>query len=126
MIPINLKAKYGKRYKIKRDEGATQEVKGRADPWYWQIPCPRGHIYPISDTHMGFWCDGTVTKGHLRRAKVTMTLDGDTEAVFKFTPDQFETVAKIVKPLKKRQVSAEQREAFKKRMETYRKNLRNA
>ncbi len=37
---MNLKARYGKSYRIAREEGAEPN-----DPAGWIIPCKRGHIY---------------------------------------------------------------------------------
>jgi len=102
--PLNLKDLYGNRYKVTLDESSTCPGESKRDPWYFRIPCKYGHIYPISDKYLGFWCDSGVIKARMVREapEIELVQDGDGEGVFRFTVEQFEIVAEYTHPFKKR------------------------
>ena len=112
MVPvqeaINLKEMFGDRYRITLDEAASPES---SDPWYFQIPCQFGHICPHSSELLSFFCTGPVMLRRLRREhpELECTLC-DGEAIFFFTPDQFDIVAEYAKPKQKRRISEEERQ----------------
>lgn len=121
MIPINLRELYGKRCKIGLDEAAQYESGGRNDPWLFQIPCKFGHIYPISDKFLGFWCEGIRVRARLRREhpEIEEIQEGDLESVFQFTRDQFDIVAEYAKPRRRRRLSEKQRKIQIERLKGY-------
>ena len=122
--PIDIKRDYGDRYKVTLDEAARHEVNGRNNPWYYQIPCKVGNIYPYSSKLLAFYCEGTGIKARLLREQKNIKLiqDGDIEGVFLFTPDQFDIIAQYAKPRKRRRLSPEQRERL---IEAGKGNLKN-
>ena len=101
--PLDLNL-YGDRYKIAIDESAFCKDESKRDPWYFQIPCKYGHIYPISDKHLGFWCDSGGIKARIIREVPGCELiqDGKGEGVFRFTPGQFDSISEYAHPIKKR------------------------
>jgi len=107
MSCINLKNSFGLKYKITLDISAIHEVGGRSDPWYFQIPCKFGHIYPYSDTMLAFYCMGYKIKHKIIRElpEIEIIQDGDVEAVFIFPLSQFEKIAKYARPKKRRRLS---------------------
>jgi len=114
--PLNLKDLYGERYKITLDESAFCEKESKRDLWYFQIPCKYGHIYSISDMYLGFWCDSGVIKARMVREapEIELVQDSDDEGVFRFTPEQFEIVAKYARPRRRRRLSKEHKEKLTK------------
>lgn len=119
MKPINVKALYGDKFKIGLDDAMDAHTP---DPWYYQILCQYGHIYPISDKRLGFFCESGNIKERLKREhpEIDIPQDGDGEGVFAFMLDQFEIVAKYAKPLKKRKLSPEQKEKCVNNLRAYR------
>jgi len=114
-MPIDLKALFGRRYKITLDEAAGHEPGGKNDPWYCLIPCERGHIYPFSDRLLAYCCCGTKIRARLRRDYPELEVrqwSDDGEAVFLFTPDALEIIAEYAKPKRRRRLSSKQREQF--------------
>jgi len=110
--PINLQNLYGKRFKIVIDESAFQPGERKDDPWYYQIPCKIGHIYPYSDKMLGFYCESGNIRNRLHREHPEIEVvnwSDDGEAIFLFTPDQFNIVAEYAKPKRKRRLSQEHR-----------------
>ena len=108
---IDLKKMYGKRFKISLDDAAQYEVNGRNDPWMFMIPCKYGHIYPISDEYLGFYCESKNIKTRICREQpdIELVQDADVEGVFKFPPQKMEVIAKYARPKRKRQVSEKER-----------------
>ena len=111
---INLMDRFGSKYKIGWDE--CYDPKGRPkeklDPWYMTIPCERGTIYPHGDTKLGVMVDyRPITAKRLVESGVCeLNQDGDHEKTFLFDISDFSIVAEIVKPRRKRRLTAEQRE----------------
>jgi len=116
LTPLDLKQLYGNRYKITIDESALCEKETKRDPWYFQIPCKYGHIYPISDKYLGFWCDSGVIKARVEREapEIELVQDSESEGVFRFAPGQFEIVAKYARPRRRRRLSKEHKEKLTK------------
>ncbi len=109
--PLNLKELYTGRYRFVLDESALHEKGGRRNPWYFQIPCMYGHIYPHSDKLLGFCCESGRIIAKLRNdhPELPIPQDGDGAAIFLFTLDQFDVVAEYAKPRKKRRISEAQK-----------------
>ncbi len=103
--PINLKEQYGSEYETSLDCACEAYPELSDDPWYFQIPCKYGHIYPHSSDKMGYYCEGGKIRAKLKKEHPELDIAQwaeDVEAVFLFTPDQFEIIALFAQPLKKR------------------------
>ena len=115
--PIDLRQLYGEYFRIQLDEAAECEPGGRNNPWYYQIPCKFGHIYPVSDKLLGFWCESGTIRGRLHREHPEIDVTNwsdDGEAIFLFTPNQMDIIAKYARPKKKRKLSEEHRQKLAK------------
>ena len=127
---IDLLTLFGDEYRIGWDE--AYDPKGRpkenCDPWYMTVPCERGTIYPHGDSKLGVMVDyRPITAKRLVESGVCeLYQDGDQEKTFLFDVSDFDTVAKIVKPKRKRRLTAEQREKNVERLKKYRFDSRTS
>ena len=121
--PIDLKEVYGDKFKITIDESASHDGESKKDPWNFQIPCKFGHIYPISNKLLGFFCESSKIATKIKRnlSKITIAQEGDFEAVFAFTPIQFDSIAQYAQPRKRRRYSDEYRKELTERLSRARK-----
>ena len=114
---INLLCRFGKRYKITWDPCFNPKGKHREslDPWMMQIPCQRGTIYPPGGTLLAVEVDGRpITANKLFNIDCCQLYqDGDHEKTFLFDVADFETVAEIMKPRRKRQLSDVERQKLR-------------
>lgn len=122
--PINLKERFGKRYRIAFD-GAydpRNRPKDKLDPWAMEIPCERGTIYPHGGNDLAVMVDyRPVTARKLATIPgVALVQDGNHEKTFVFDVGLFAAVAEIVKPRRKRQITEDQRQASIDRLKAYR------
>ena|SRR5437870_9610312 len=115
MTPINLQRQFGDKYRISYDP--CYDVKGtrRAtrDPWMMQIPCRRGvTIFPHSDTLLAVELDrhNGLAKRIASLPGVQVHQDGEQEKTILFPVCDFDTVAAIVQPKKRRILTEEQKE----------------
>lgn len=111
--PINLREHYGELYRIVKDESAYCEEGGRKEPWYFQIPCVFGHLYPFSHSLIAFYCASRIIRNRFHKEHPTIDVRqwaDDGESVFLFEPEQFDLVAEYAKPKRKRRVSDDQRQ----------------
>ncbi len=119
--PINLKARFGSRYRITFDPAYDAKGKHLLDPWMMQLSGRYGTIYPHSADLLAVECDY-----HPQAAKKLAALalrciqDGTGEKTFVFPVEQFEDVAAIVQPKRKRTLSPEQRAERVQRLAAYR------
>lgn len=111
---IDLLTMFGAKYKIGWDE--CYDHKGRPkenlDPWYMTIPCERGIITPYGDTRLSLLVDSRpITANRLVESGICQLVqDGDHEKTFLFDVSDFDQIAAIVNPRKRRQVSEEERQ----------------
>ena len=110
---LNLMDHYGAKYKIGWDE--CYDPKGRPkeklDPWYMMVLCQRGVIYPWGGDLLAAEVVGRrPTVKRLAALGLKQIQDGD-ESAFVFDVGQFDDVAAIVKPRRRRKVSDAQRES---------------
>jgi hypothetical protein len=107
---INLQKLCGDRYRIGHDD-AAQTWGERADPWVMTVPCQRGVIYPYGGDHLAVEVDyhPAAAKQLAALPSVRCVQDGDQEKTYTFPAAILEAVAAIVKPRKRKQVSAEER-----------------
>jgi len=111
MKPLNLKELYGERYHITLDESAYHEKGGVDDPWYFQVDCHRGFIYPYSDKLLAYYCNGPKVRVRLRAEHPEFECiqwAEDYEAVFLFEPYDMKIIRPYAKPKKKRKITKEQ------------------
>ncbi len=111
---VNLKETFGKRFKIAWDESYYAERGASArsdDPWLQIIPCQHGHIYPYGGEMLvaSTARHGRVAKSLVQLDCTTLYRDGDDGVDLLFHVDDFGTVAKLMKPRRRRKLSAEHR-----------------
>jgi hypothetical protein len=104
---INLRERFGERYRIGFDEAA----EGKNDPWEMTILGRFGTIYPHGGDYLAVEIDR-----HPRIAKqvaaipgVVLHQDGDDEKTFVFPVSLFDQVAAIVEPKRIKQLTGEQK-----------------
>jgi hypothetical protein len=127
---VNLIDRFGDKYKIGWD--SCYNPKGRPKeklaPWYMTVPCERGTIYPHGDLKLGVMVDyRPITANLLAESGVCeLYQDCDREKTFLFDVADFDTVAEIVKPRRKRRLTPEQREKNVERLKKYRFDSRTS
>ena len=107
---IDLLERFGEKFKIVKDESYHAEYGPNAwthDPWYLQIRCRLGHIFPHGGSTLAVSLDG-----HPKIAKRLAALDccqvyqhAEDGMTLLFDVADFKTVAKIVKPHRRAQLS---------------------
>ena len=113
----DLSENFGARYRITLDEAAFCEPGGKENPWYFQIPCKYGHIYPCSDKLLAFFCESGGIRRRLRDDHPELEVrqwSEVSEAVFLFKPEQLDLVAQYAKPRRKRRLSPAHRKKLSK------------
>ena len=120
---VDLWRAFGGVYRVGSDpaEEATHLPPGRRDPWLLVIPCRRGEIFPWGGTLLAVSVDGRpVTARKLAQCGVCeLVQDGDAEKTFTFDVTDFEAVAEIVLPRRRRRLTDEQRHAVRERLRGY-------
>lgn len=106
---IDFRLAFGKKYRMTLDPSSETKRKTSADAWMLQIPCRTGVIYPFGGTKLAIELDN-----HSRTAKrlakcCKLHQDGDKEKTFLFDLADFDAVAAIVHPKRRRRLSEEER-----------------
>ena len=113
----NLMERFGDRFKIGFDPAydPKHRPKDKLAPWYLVIPCQRDEIYPHGgDTLIAEVEDRPITRNRLTSLDCTSVhQEGDHFAAFRFHVDDFDAVAEIVLPRKRRQVSEAEKERLR-------------
>jgi hypothetical protein len=112
---IDLKKQFGSCYRIKFEEGYVAErgQKGRSyDPWLVILLCQHGHIYPHGRGLLGASTNyrGSIAKRLSALPCVRVIQDGDDGINVVFRLEDFHAVADLLKPKRRRQLSAEHRQ----------------
>ena len=112
-MACNLKTRFGKQYRINFDDAADAHGRPRdkIDSYLQQIPCGFGTVFPFGGNYLAVDIDHHNVLAN-RVAKLPgcqMIQDGDFEKTIRFHVDQFEAVAEIVKPYRKRRVSEKEK-----------------
>lgn len=115
--PINLKKRFGQRYKIEYEPAYYAEYGPRArtdDPWLQVIPCHYGEIFP--------WGEDLLAASTFRRGSIANRLaglnccqirqDGCDGVTVTFHIDDFHEVAQLIKPRSRRRLTLEARRAL--------------
>jgi hypothetical protein len=113
VTPIDLKARFGKRYRITLDPAHAAEYgegSRKDDPWLITIHCRYGHIYPYGGELLGASTErrGPVARRLADLSCVRVVQDGDDGVNVVFHVDDFNTVARNLKPRRRRQLTPEQ------------------
>ena len=121
---VNLKELFGDRFKIDVDESyyaERPEFRREEEPWLTHVVCQHGHI--------GVWGDDLLVASTRTPGPVATKLkalpfaqtaqDGSDGVNVVFPVEHFEEVAEIMKPRKRRRLSAEQRAANIERLAKY-------
>ncbi len=115
---VNLKDRFGRRFKVEYEESYYDERTKHTleDPWLMIVPCRYGHIFPHGGSLLAASVDGHPNvAGVLRRLRCCQVhQDGDFgELTVVFDVADFDKVAAIMKPRRRRQVSEEERERLR-------------
>jgi hypothetical protein len=117
---VNLLEMFGDRFRITWDPAYDAKGKHRAtiDVWYAQIPCRFGTIYPYGDTILAVEVDyhRHIAKRLADLPGLKLHHNGDHEKTFLFDVADFEKVAEIVQPRRRRQLTEEQRAVLVERL----------
>lgn len=121
---VNLRERFGHTYRITYDPAysARHVPRDKLDPWMMIIPCRAGEIWPHSGTTLAVELEGRrgVTVRRLLEIGVCrLYRDADDGATLLFDVADFATVAAIIKPRRRRQVSEANRRAARERMLAY-------
>jgi hypothetical protein len=122
---IDLKLHFGGRLRVIHDDSylADHGKHGRVcDPWLQLIPCRNGHIYPHGGVLLGA---STNNRGPIARALaalpgVLVVQDGNDGINVVFPVVEFEAVAAILKPRRRRILSPERAAELTERLRRYR------
>ena len=121
---INLHERFGSKYRITFDEAydPSHRPGDKLDPWYMEIPCRRGTVYPQGGNRLAVMVDGYrgLVKQMRQLPYLEIVQDGQSEATFVFDVADFDKVAELVKPWRKPRMSDEQRLAAADRLREFR------
>ena len=122
---IDLKKRFGKLYRVVYEESYQAEHEPGAwvnEPWLKVILCQAGgHIYPWGGERLAAYRPrGPVAQRLKSLPGVQVWTDGDDGVTVLFDVEQFDAVAALMQPRRRRQVSPEQREAAARRFAEYR------
>ena len=111
---IDLRETYGDRFKVESERAVPSErteFRSEEAPWLMVIPCQLGQIYPYGGSLLSAHTDHRCSRNRL------MALDcceiyqlGDTEVTVNFNVRDFDRVAELLKPKKRRRLSPEHRQ----------------
>ena len=112
---IDLKCHFGDHYRVEYEESYIADRGSRArteDPWLMIILCQHGHIYSHGDNLLGVSTNrqGPITEKTRNLPCTTVVQDSDEGINATFHLNDFDQVAKIVKPRRRRRLSPEQRQ----------------
>jgi len=121
---VNLKERFGRRYRVVYEESYHAERGQHAhtdDPWLQIIPCRLGHIFPWGGSTLAA---STNTRGPTARKLAaldftTVAQDGDDGLTVIFPVEHFAKVAKILRPHCRRRLTAAQKAAAIERLAKY-------
>lgn len=119
---LNLKELYGQEYRIDHDD-SVEKYQKKIEPEYYMIEGTHGHIYPYSNKYLAVWVNGKRRISDVKKWEgLSITQEGDDEAIFIFLPDMFEQVAKKIRAYKRPRVSDEERQLRSERLRNYWRN----
>ncbi len=107
---IDLAERYGRRYRIRHEEQAA-EWPPADRPWLARIACRYGHVGVQGGERLHAFTDRPVIGRRLRALPFLDHAQGDQEVRVVFHVDHLAEVLAILRPYRRRQLSAEQRAA---------------
>ena len=114
MDRINLQEQSSTRYRVALDAAYNPKhvPRDKLNPCMMQMPCQRGVVYPHGGGLLAVEVEGRrVTANRLRQLDCTTTFqEGDSFLAVTFHAADFDKVAAIVKPKRRRQVSDAERQ----------------
>lgn len=115
---VNLKERFGQRYRVRYEESYRAQYGPRAftvDPWLQIIPCQHGHVLPHGGDMLAASTDrrGPIARRLIALPEATIHQDGDDGVTVLFQVDQFDAVAEVMKPRRRRIVSEAERERLR-------------
>jgi hypothetical protein len=115
---INLRERFGKRYKVTYEESYQAQHGPRAwvdDPWLMIIPCRHGHIFPWGGDKLTASTDrrGGIAKSLMGLPGVAVHQDGSDGVTAVFPVERFDAVAALLIPRRRRVVSEAERERLR-------------
>ena len=118
---VDLKEKFGDKYRITKDESHGAEYGKNAwthDRWLLQIRCRVGHLYPHGASTLAVSLDGhpVIAKRLARMKCCRVHQSGDDGTTLLFDLADFQQVAEIVKPHRLPRLSESQRADQRERM----------
>jgi hypothetical protein len=120
----NLKSLYGRRYRVAYEESYYAEYGPDArteEPWLMIIPCKYGTICPWDETRLAACTDraGRIAARLRAMTSIEIVQEGDDGVNAAFTPDQFDAVAEIMRPKRRRYLTPQQRADAVERLRRY-------
>ena len=121
---VNLKERFGRKYRVTYEESHYAQYGPRAqtdDPWLQIIPCRRGHIFPHGDNILAASTNNRGPTAHKLAALdfTTISQDADDGVTLLFPVEKFPEVAKLMHPKRRRQLTEKQRLAAAERLAKY-------
>jgi len=122
-ICVDLRERFGDRLKVEYEEGHRAEYGPRArtdDPWLQVVPSRNGDIYPHGGDELAAYCERPGIGKRLAALDcVRVHQHGDREITVVFDVADFDRVAAVLKPRKRRRLSPEQRAASAERLKRF-------
>jgi len=120
---INLKERFGDRFKVDYEESyyAERSIRSVEDPWLMILLCQRGHICPWGGSTLAACTKGAGSAAKRLKALpfVEVAQDGRDGTNVLFDVRDFDAVAKIMHPRRRRRLSEEQKRQSAKRLRKY-------
>ncbi len=118
---IDLRQRFGKEYRIGRDPTYyvdTGPHANRSSPWLLTIPCRHGHISPHGGTTLAASTDrrGAIARRLMLLSCCEVYQDGTDGVTVLFDLADFDEVAAIMQPRRRRRLSEAQRQACTERL----------
>ena len=110
---VNLMERFGEQYKITFDPAYDPKHRPREllDPWMMTVACRPGVIYPYGGTELAIEVDGhRFVRAALSKLPCCREHQrGDDCGSFIFDVEDFDSVAEVVKPKRRKQISEAER-----------------
>jgi hypothetical protein len=121
---VDLREQFGDRFQITMEESYHAQYGENArtgDFWYMTIRCQHGEIIPWGDDYLAACTDrrGAIAKKLGQLPCTTVVQDGSDGTSVLFHVRDFEPVAELMKPRRRRRLSPEQRRAAIERLRSH-------
>lgn len=111
---VDLAERFGRRFRVEYEESYAAQYGRDArvyDPWLQIIPCRAGQIYPWGESTLAASTDkaGPIARKLAALPGTTLWQDGNDGATVLFDAKDFEAVAQIMHPQRRRRLSPERK-----------------